>query len=123
VDWDNSRTNSNSPDNSLSPQLYTSMRFYVQQQLLAALGLGPNLRFLRIGKTNRKISDTAFSAQLTATVTQVCDLYWDLVNAYDHCCPATSRTDSTGCQNRLGCYRSSSPEMLVKSGFSRRELR
>ena len=56
--------------------------FYAQQQLLAGFGLGPNLRYLRIAKTNQKVSDIAFRAQLIATVAD-CDLYWDLVNAYD----------------------------------------
>jgi outer membrane protein TolC len=84
VDWDNSRTTSNSPDNGLNPQFYASTRFLFQQQLLAGFGLGPNLRFLRIAKTNQKISDIAFKAQIIATVTQICDLYWDLVSAYDN---------------------------------------
>jgi outer membrane protein TolC len=52
--------------------------------LLAGFGLGPNLRFLRIARTNQKISDIAFRAQVIATVTQICDLYWDLVSAYDN---------------------------------------
>jgi len=83
VDWNNNRTTSNSPFNSLNPQLFSSARLLVQQQLLAGFGLGPNLRFLRIARTNQKISDIAFRAQVIATVTQICDLYWDLVSAYD----------------------------------------
>ena len=51
--------------------------------MLAGFGTGPNLRYLRIAKTNQKISDIAFKAQIIATVTQICDIYWDLVNAYD----------------------------------------
>jgi outer membrane protein TolC len=83
VDWYNNRTTSNSPNNGLNPQLYSSTRVLFQQQLLAGFGLGPNLRFLHIAKTNQKISDIAFKAQIIATVTQICDIYWDLVNAYD----------------------------------------
>ncbi len=83
VDWNNNRTTSNSPYNSLNPQLFSSARVLVQQQLLAGFGLGPNLRFLRIARTNQKISDIAFRAQTISTVTQICELYWDLVNAYD----------------------------------------
>src|SRR5208337_4162583 len=70
--------------NGLNPQLYSSARILFQQQLLAGFGLGPNLRFLRIAKTNQKISDIAFRAQVIATVTQICDIYWDLVSAYDN---------------------------------------
>src|SRR5208337_2787536 len=70
--------------NGLNPQLYSSARILFQQQLLAGFGLGPNLRFLRIARTNQKISDIAFRAQVIATVTQICDMYWDLVSAYDN---------------------------------------
>ncbi len=83
ADWNNNRQTSNSPNNTLNPQLYSSVRFLFQQQLLAGFGTGPNLRFLHIAKTNQKISDIAFKAQIIATVTQICDIYWDLVDAYD----------------------------------------
>ena len=55
----------------------------VQQQLLAGFGFGPNLRFLRIAKNNKKISDIAFKDQVIATVTQIANMYWDLVSAYE----------------------------------------
>jgi outer membrane protein TolC len=84
VAWNNNRQTSNSPNNTLNPQLNSYFEFYANQQLLAGFGLGPNLRFLRIAKTNQKVSDIAFRAQVIATVTQICDLYWDLVNAYDN---------------------------------------
>jgi hypothetical protein len=84
VAWDNNRQTTNSPNNTLNPQLNSYFEFYANQQLLAGFGLGPNLRYLRIAKTNQKVSDIAFRAQLIATVTQICDLYWDLVNAYDN---------------------------------------
>jgi outer membrane protein TolC len=83
VDWNNSRQTSNGVYDYFSPELYSKVRLLVTQQLLAGFGLGPNLRFLRIAKTNQKISDIAFRAQVIATVTQICDMYWDLVNAYD----------------------------------------
>src|SRR5438270_268187 len=52
------------------------------KELLAGFGLGPNLRFLRIAKNNKKISDIAFKDQVIATVTQIENIYWDLVSAY-----------------------------------------
>ncbi len=82
--WNNNRQTTNSPNNTLNPQLNSYFEFYANQQLLAGFGRGPNLRYLRIAKTNQKVSDVAFRAQLIATVTQICDLYWDLVNAYDN---------------------------------------
>jgi outer membrane protein TolC len=77
------RVTSNGIYDYFSPSYATSMQAVVQQQLLAGFGLGPNLRFLRIARTNQKISDIAFRAQVTATVVQICNLYWDLVAAYD----------------------------------------
>ncbi len=81
--WNNNRLTTNSPNNAFSPQFTSFMQFYAQQQLLSGFGFGPNLRFLRIARTNQKVSDIAFRAQVIATVTQICDLYWDLVDAYD----------------------------------------
>ena len=83
VAWNNSRQKTNSPNNTLNPQLTSFFELYAQQPLLAGFGFGPNLRFLRIARTNQKVSDIAFRAQIIATVVQICDLYWDLVNAYD----------------------------------------
>jgi outer membrane protein TolC len=84
VSWANSRQTTNGIYDYFSPSYSSSMQVYVQQPLLAGLGFGPNLRFLHIARTNQKISDIAFSAQVIATVTQICDIYWDLVSAYDN---------------------------------------
>lgn len=83
ADLNNNRQTSNSPNNTLNPQLYSNTVFYVGQHLLAGFGLGPNLRYLRIARTDKKISDIAFRAQIISTVSQICNIYWDLVNAYD----------------------------------------
>ena len=79
---DNNRQTTNSIFSSLSPQLGTFYRVTVTQPLLAGFGTGPNLRFLHIAKNNKKISDIAFKMQIIATVTQVANIYWDLVSAY-----------------------------------------
>jgi outer membrane protein TolC len=81
--FDNSRQTTNSPDFVLSPALNAYYRFTFQQQLLAGFGFGPNLRYLRIAKNNKKISDIAFKDQVMATVTQIENIYWDLVSAYE----------------------------------------
>ena len=83
TDFNNNRQTSNSRNNTLNPQLYSNIQVIFSQQLLAGFGTGPNLRFLRIAKTNQKIGDIAFKAQIIATVSQICNIYWDLVNAYD----------------------------------------
>jgi outer membrane protein TolC len=82
-DFNNNRQTTNSPDITLSPALNSFFRFSFQQQLLAGFGFGPNLRYLRIAKNNKKISDIAFKDQVIATVTQIENIYWDLVSAYE----------------------------------------
>jgi outer membrane protein TolC len=82
-EFNNNRQTTNSPDIFLSPALNSYYRFSFQQQLLAGFGFGPNLRYLRIAKNNKKISDIAFKDQVIATVTQIENIYWDLVNAYE----------------------------------------
>jgi outer membrane protein TolC len=83
VEFNNSRQTTNSPFFNLSPVLNSLYRFSFQQQLLAGFGFGPNLRYLTIAKNNKKISDIAFKDQVTATITQIKNIYWDLVNAYE----------------------------------------
>ena len=82
-DWVSNRQTTNSIFTSLSPVLNSSYRFSFQQQLLAGFGFGPNLRYLRIARNNKKISDIAFKDQVIATVTQIENMYWDLVSAYE----------------------------------------
>ena len=83
VTLDNARVAENSPFNLLNPQLNTYFRVSVQQELLAGFGLGPNLRYLRIARNNRRISDAAFELQISTTVTQIANMYWDLVSAFE----------------------------------------
>lgn len=80
---DNNRQATNSPESFLNPTLNSYYHFSFQQQLLAGFGLGPNLRYLRIAKNNQKISDQAFKLQIVTTVTQIANMYWDLVAAYE----------------------------------------
>ena len=81
--FNNNRQTTNSPEIFLSPALNSYYRFTFQQQLLAGFGFGPNLRYLHIAKNNKKISDIAFKDQVIATVTQIENIYWDLVSAYE----------------------------------------
>lgn len=81
--FNNSRQTTNSIFTNLSPVLSSQYRVEIQQQLLAGFGFGPNLRYLRIARNNKKISDIAFKDQVTATVTQIENIYWDLVSAYE----------------------------------------
>jgi outer membrane protein TolC len=82
-EFNNNRQTTNSPFFNLSPALGSMYRFSFQQQLLSGFGFGPNLRYLRIANNDKKISDIAFKDQVIATVTQVENIYWDLVAAYE----------------------------------------
>jgi outer membrane protein TolC len=81
--FNNNRGTTNSPNNILNPTLNSYYHFAFQQQLLAGFGFGPNLRYLRIAKNNQRISDEAFKLQVVTTITQIADMYWDLVAAYE----------------------------------------
>lgn len=83
VTFDNTRQTNNSLFSTLVPQVNTSFRLSIRQHLLAGFGLGPNTRFIRIAKNNREISDVAFRNQVINTVSQIQNIYWDLVNAYE----------------------------------------
>ncbi len=82
-EFDNNRQTTNSPLFNVSPALSAQYRFTLQQQLLSGFGFGPNLRYLRIANNDKKISDIAFKSQVIATITQIENIYWDLVNAYE----------------------------------------
>jgi outer membrane protein TolC len=79
----NNRQTTNSPFTILSPALNSAFRISFQQQLLAGFGLASNLRYLHIARNNKKISDIAFKDQAIATVTQIENIYWDLVGAFE----------------------------------------
>jgi outer membrane protein TolC len=77
------RVAQNTPFNLINPELYSNFQLIIQQPILAGFGIATNERFIRIAKRNSQITDLAFKAQVIATVTQVANIYWDLVNAYE----------------------------------------
>lgn len=68
---------------SLRPQLSSNFRLTVRQHLLQGFGPGINGRFIVQAKNNKKITEEAFRLQVIVTVSQIQNLYWDLVNAYE----------------------------------------
>jgi len=76
------RQTTNSIYNILSPELTTGFDLTVNQPLLQGFGLATNQRFMHIAKKNIQLTDLAFRAQVIATLTQVENIYWDLVSAY-----------------------------------------
>src|SRR5262249_47109809 len=83
VSYNNTRTSSNSPFSSLNPLLQSSFSMSVRQHLLQGFGRSLNLRLLRTAQNNKKISEEAFRLQVISTVSQIENIYWDLVNAYE----------------------------------------
>jgi outer membrane protein TolC len=83
VGFNNSRVTTNSRFTSLNPALNSSFRLTISQHLLQGFGIAPNKRFIRMAKNSREIADVAFRGQVISTVTQVQNIYWDLVNAYE----------------------------------------
>ena len=83
VNYLGQRVASNTPYNLINPELYSRFQAIIQQPILYGFGVATNERFIRIAKRNAQITDLAFKAQVIATVTQVENIYWDLVNAYD----------------------------------------
>ena len=79
----NQRQTTNGRFTELNPLLNSVYQVRLTQRLLSGFGLGPNLRFLRIAKNNREVTDIAFRNQVIATTTQIQNIYWDLVNAVE----------------------------------------
>ena len=78
--WANTRFDSNSLRANFDPSLRSNLTLSVTQSLLQGFGRSVNSRNIRIAKNNREVSDLVFKAQVITTVTQVQNLYWDLVS-------------------------------------------
>jgi len=83
VNFNGSRATSNSVRNSLNPQLNSNYLIQLRQHVLQGLGFAPNRRFIVIARNDREIGDIAFRQQIIFTVTQIENLYWNLVAAYE----------------------------------------
>jgi outer membrane protein TolC len=83
VNYFGQRNANNSPYEAINPSLYSTLTVEVTQNFLAGFGISTNERYMHIAKKNLQITDLAFRAQVIATVTQVENIYWDLVNAYE----------------------------------------
>jgi outer membrane protein TolC len=84
VGFNNTRSTTNSFFSSTNPLLNSGFKATITQHLLQGLGFAPNTRFIRIAKNNRELSDVAFRLQVTTTVDQIENMYWDLVYAYEN---------------------------------------
>jgi outer membrane protein len=83
VGFNNTRQTTNSLGSFLNPSLNSGFRFTLQQHLLQGFGIAVNKRNIYIANNNRQISTQAFRNQIISTVSQIQNIYWDLVNAYE----------------------------------------
>jgi outer membrane protein len=83
VGYNNSRVSSNSTRSSLNPSLQSSFRMTIRQHLLQGWGWAINRRFLIIAQNQKRATQESFRQQIASTVSQIEDIYWDLVAAYE----------------------------------------
>ena len=81
--FNNSRTTTNSVRSTYSPQVNSYFQAKATQHLLQGFGLWLNGRFKIQAINDRRITDSSFRQQLLYTVTQVENIYWGLVSAYE----------------------------------------
>jgi len=84
VGFQNSRVASNSIFSSLNPYVTSTFNFQLRQRVLQGFGFNSNLRWIKIARNNRAIMDSAYQNQIMTTVSQIQNIYWDLVNAYEN---------------------------------------
>jgi len=70
----------NTPTDILNPSVAPRGQIYFQHALLQGLGKGVNDRFIRVALNNQAAADQTFRSRLINVVTQVLNLYWDLVS-------------------------------------------
>ncbi len=83
VGFNNQRFTSNSPRSSTNPNLQSNFKAQIRQHLLQGFGVSLNTRLIRQAKNNKKITEEGFRQQIIVTVSQIQNIYWDLVNAYE----------------------------------------
>jgi outer membrane protein TolC len=81
--FNNSRTTTNSIRSNYSPQVNSYFQAKATQHLLQGFGPWLNSRYILQAKNDRRITNSAFRQQLLYTVTQVENIYWGLVSAYE----------------------------------------
>jgi outer membrane protein len=78
------RQSSTSLTNVFNPQVSSNLLVGFNQPLLNGFGYRANAKFIRIAKTNAQIADSVFRQQVMTAITQVLNLYYDLVYYRDN---------------------------------------
>lgn len=81
VAWRNRRSKSNSSFANLNPSFRVDLDLSYRQPLMRDFGKASTNRMIRIARTNLDISRENFEAQVTATLQNIEDAYWNLVEA------------------------------------------
>ena len=79
--FSSTRSSTTSPAQLFSPSVQTAATFSFSQQLLNGFGRLPNQRFIRIARLAKNSSDFGFVQSVMGNITQVQNLYWELVFA------------------------------------------
>jgi outer membrane protein TolC len=74
------RQSSNSLQTLFNPEVPTGMTVGIYQHLLNGFGRRANAKYIRIAQNDIKISESVFRQQVTTTVAQVLNLYWDYLS-------------------------------------------
>lgn len=74
------RQSTSGRNNLFNPDVPTGMTFGINQRLLNGFGYRANSKFIRIAKNDLRFADSTFRQQVMSTVTQISNLYWDLVS-------------------------------------------
>jgi outer membrane protein TolC len=73
----------NAPSDFLNPSVAPVVQIYLRHNLLQGFGTGVNGRFIRVAQKNVQAAQETFRSQLLNVVSNVLNLYWDLVTDGD----------------------------------------
>jgi outer membrane protein TolC len=80
LSFNNLISDQNAIRNIFNPSTTSSLDFQINQPLLQGFGVAMNNRNIRIAKNNIKVNDFTFRQQVISSVTNVVQLYWNLVS-------------------------------------------
>jgi outer membrane protein TolC len=78
--YNNTLADSNAIRNNFNPTTNSFFDLQVTQHLLQGFGFAINTRYIRIANNNLKVADDVFRTQVMNTVSNVINLYWNLVS-------------------------------------------
>lgn len=83
LSWTTFNSSNNNLRNEFNPTTQGDFTLNVTQRLTQGLGRRINRRNIEVAKLNREVTDLAFEQQLITTISQIQNLYWDLVSLRD----------------------------------------